>query len=576
MQIEMHFHFFVLVALLAVFADPMVIVVAALTVTAHHGIVFFALPSSIFNYQASIWAVVVHATFLVIESVAIGFIARSFFDNVIGLEKIVDARTNELEKTNGQMRVVLDSVEQGLMTVRRDGSLAGGGSRALSRWLGAPDGNKKIWAYIGDSDPKAGEWLEVAWDMFAERSLPAEVAITQFPPRLEIGARRYAVSYRLLDLQTDEAMMLVLDDITDELEREREASDQRETVQLFERAISDRRGLEEFATESEELVAQIVGAESTPLELRVRALHTLKGICGLIGARALAAACHEAESKIAETRAFTIGDQALLDIEWRRLDAKLGALIRQQGKSVVEVGTSDIQALLTQVQQGASVALIEQLVEGWSCESMRARLERLAEDARVLAQRLEKPLPFIRIEDGGVRLSRERWSPFWTAFVHLLRNAVDHGLEDEDERAEGGKPAGGLIVLRTRTTAEALVVEIEDDGRGISWDGIRERGLALGLPCESQEDLVRVLFTDGVTTRSEAGEYSGRGVGMAAVLGQAERLRGTCGVVSNPGTGTTITFTFPLASMRPSELAIPRRPSRSPLSWRRERPSNAA
>lgn len=96
MQIEMHFYFFVSLALLAVFANPMVIIVAALTVVVHHLAFYLLLPSSVFNYEASIWAVMLHAAFVVVESVAGCFVARTFFDNVVGLEKIIFARTEEL------------------------------------------------------------------------------------------------------------------------------------------------------------------------------------------------------------------------------------------------------------------------------------------------------------------------------------------------------------------------------------------------------------------------------------------------------------------------------------------------
>ncbi len=97
MQIEMHFYFFVLLALLVVFANPLVIVSAAVTVALHHVVLYFAIPSSVFNYEASLWAVVVHAGFVALETIAACFVARSFFDNVMGLEQIIVARTAELK-----------------------------------------------------------------------------------------------------------------------------------------------------------------------------------------------------------------------------------------------------------------------------------------------------------------------------------------------------------------------------------------------------------------------------------------------------------------------------------------------
>src|SRR4029453_6189479 len=85
-QIEMHFYFFALLAMLVLYGDPVVIDVAAVTVAAHHLLVLIYLPASVFNYAAPWWVVAVHAGFVVLESLATVYIARSFFDNVIGLE----------------------------------------------------------------------------------------------------------------------------------------------------------------------------------------------------------------------------------------------------------------------------------------------------------------------------------------------------------------------------------------------------------------------------------------------------------------------------------------------------------
>ncbi|EMB17797.1 multi-sensor signal transduction histidine kinase, partial [Rhodopirellula europaea 6C] len=123
-QIEMHFYFFVLIALLAVFANPMVIVAAAVTAALHHALLWMLLPSSIFNYEAPFWVVAIHAAFVVLESIAACFIARSFFDNVIGLEKKVAQRTAEVEARNNDMRMILNSVKQGFFTITNTGVIS--------------------------------------------------------------------------------------------------------------------------------------------------------------------------------------------------------------------------------------------------------------------------------------------------------------------------------------------------------------------------------------------------------------------------------------------------------------------
>lgn len=94
-QIEMHFYFFALIAMLAVYGNPAVIYIAAVTVALHHLLVWIWIPRSVFNYDAAVWVVGVHAAFVILETVAVAAIARSFYDNVIHLEQIVEARTKE-------------------------------------------------------------------------------------------------------------------------------------------------------------------------------------------------------------------------------------------------------------------------------------------------------------------------------------------------------------------------------------------------------------------------------------------------------------------------------------------------
>lgn len=160
-QIEMHFYFFALVALLAVFANPAVVLVAAVTVALHHLLLWLWLPSSVFNYAAPLWVVGVHAAFVVLESVAVCFIARSFFDNVIGLERIVLARTRELDERNRAMRLVLDHVDQGMATLNKSGQLGPERSRAFDRWFGA---DASISAVMGEPGAMRRKMFELAWD----------------------------------------------------------------------------------------------------------------------------------------------------------------------------------------------------------------------------------------------------------------------------------------------------------------------------------------------------------------------------------------------------------------------------
>ena len=122
-----------------------------------------------------------------------------------------------------------------------------------------------------------------------------------------------------------------------------------------------------------------------------------------------------------------------------------------------------------------------------------------------------------------------------------IRNAVDHGIESPAERERLGKPRQGRISMATRQTEESLVVEIADDGAGIDWNALVEAARERGIEGLSGEKL---LFFQGLSSRSEVTDLSGRGVGMSALQHACEAEGGAIRVASARGSGTTVTMTF--------------------------------
>ncbi len=134
--------------------------------------------------------------------------------------------------------------------------------------------------------------------------------------------------------------------------------------------------------------------------------------------------------------------------------------------------------------------------------------------------------------------------------THLVRNAVDHGIEPPSVRLQRGKGYTGTLKLRAFHEAGSIVVEVEDDGGGLNRDRIREQARALGLlgPREEREDaeLFQFIFVAGFSTAERITELSGRGIGMDVVKRSIESLRGTIAIDSRPGVGTTFSMHLPL------------------------------
>ncbi len=134
--------------------------------------------------------------------------------------------------------------------------------------------------------------------------------------------------------------------------------------------------------------------------------------------------------------------------------------------------------------------------------------------------------------------------------MHLVRNAVSHGLETADERAAQGKAVEGNLTLRAATVGESVLIEIADDGRGIDTERVVARAHAKGLIDSSMQindaALLELICTPGFSTRDEADRGSGRGVGMDVVRNTVEELGGTISLVTEKGRGTRFTIELPL------------------------------
>jgi two-component system chemotaxis sensor kinase CheA len=136
--------------------------------------------------------------------------------------------------------------------------------------------------------------------------------------------------------------------------------------------------------------------------------------------------------------------------------------------------------------------------------------------------------------------------------MHLVRNAVDHGIEAADERLMAGKPARGTIYLNAYHQGTQVVIEVRDDGHGIDLAALRARAVEKGVlkPDEalriSEQDTLNLVFESGLSTASEITEVSGRGIGMDVVRTVMDRLKGTVQVSSAKGRGTSFQLRAPL------------------------------
>ena len=240
-----------------------------------------------------------------------------------------------------------------------------------------------------------------------------------------------------------------------------------------------------------------------------------------------------------ETQSETAA-RTILDLQ-SRLDA-LATLIAAQLDDVdaFDHRTSDVAHRL---YEAALACRMRPLADGI------VRLPRLVRD---LAQLLGKDAR-LEVSGASTRLDREILEKLESPLVHLLSNALDHGIESPQERERAGKPASAVVRLEASHSAGMLHVTISDDGHGIDVESLRsaivERHLITpeNARALSEADVLQFLFLPGFTTKPEVTDVSGRGIGLDVVYTMLKEVGGKVNVTSTPGRGARFTLTLPLS-----------------------------
>jgi len=191
-------------------------------------------------------------------------------------------------------------------------------------------------------------------------------------------------------------------------------------------------------------------------------------------------------------------------------------------------------------------------------EVMKVRLmpfdaiaDRFQRSVRALAKKSNKDLHFV-IEGREIGLDRSILESLSDPINHMLRNAVDHGMEDRDERLTSGKPARGVVTLAVARDRDRVLVTVTDDGRGMVPErmiasAIRKRLITPEEAAQlSPRQALMLSCIPGFSTAREVTDISGRGVGMDAVNASIQKLGGTLAIESEPGKGTRFTLTVPM------------------------------
>lgn len=483
------------------------------------------------------------------------------------MAEAVRDRELRLGVRNAELKLILDSVDQGFLTARTDGTLLPERSAIVERWVGPLAADATLWALVGRIEPDMGDWMNFAWQQLIEDVLPQEVAIDQLPKRVSRDGQHFSLNYHPGIVQGQlQHMVIVMTDITAEMERQRAQAEQQEFAVLVDQFVRDRRGFQSFWDEASQLVVRLCGNATLGAESLRRDVHTLKGNARFFGLNRVSGLCHDLETAMAERGEFELSarERAHLGHLWDSLRERIEPLM-QGASAFLEVSREQYERLLEATCQRRPREELEQLVRGLRRESLHTRLERASSILEISCKKLGKTPPKVEIDTDDLRVLAGPWAPFWSVFTHVLNNAADHGLESDEERAALGKPVPGTVWLSTKATEREVIIEVRDDGRGIDWQALKQLAAQRGLPHGSAVELEQALFTDGLTLKRAVSEVSGRGVGLGAVRSVVTAMGGKIEVESADSVGTTWRFRFPAPALLHSEAESEPMPLARPI-----------
>jgi two-component system chemotaxis sensor kinase CheA len=343
----------------------------------------------------------------------------------------------------------------------------------------------------------------------------------------------------------------------------------------------------------------------------MRAAHTLKGSSKMMGINEVAEIAHSIEDKILDLidgRA-DLKKEVITDI-LKEIDEIFSLLFKEGGKTVkkklkkktsitpkeeikekntqilktkttsiplvnyLKIDTKRIEGIVTNLESIffdlSALSSIESIAES----SYKDKIEKIKDNISLVLNNLNNirllPLSLIfepqirnirdlsielkkdvrlKIEGGELLVEKRIIDSLSEPLVHLIRNAIDHGIESPEERVKKGKNTKGMIFLRGYQKKDKVFIEIEDDGRGIEWDKIKEKAIEKGLISINQKvkskDLFKIITSSGFSTKDKITNVSGRGIGMDIVFDIVQKLNGKLFVASKKDKGTKFIITLP-------------------------------
>lgn len=488
------------------------------------------------------------------------------------LEKIVENRTMELRKANTSLDAILNSSGQGFFTFSRSGFCGDVFTKSCEILLGAAPAHRAIREVLKIPDNQFiqfKKWMEVC---FSE-SLPFD-DLKYLGPATVPHAEGLHVSLEYYPIRNEnrgiESIVVVATDRTAEHKAQMALEEERQYASMVVKYLRNRDQFQQFLLGTRRSLAELLNSFALLGEKKARTdilriLHTIEGEAGAFSVQEIRSQARALQSWLDPSlrldRPWTDTDsagfrdllvqfsQSLEDFLKRNKDV---IRLPQSGDSrVIEINPRKLEKFFSELKEFRVPEDVTRPVEDdLLLETVESRLSHYDGVVQAVARNLGKILKPLEFANGELRVVPQRFQSLFSTLVHVFRNAVDHGIEDPDEREMVGKSREGRILVEVERVGSNLRLRISDDGRGIDVEPLRmklrKKFPEIDFSVQDDEAVLQNIFRPGFTSRDAVGEFSGRGVGLDALHEEVVKLGGTVRVESRVGEGSRFEIVVPL------------------------------
>ena len=503
-------------------------------------------------------------------SIGVGVINLMFITILVFFIHLLNKNNHAISNALEQTATLLNNSKQGFFTFGADMNVLGTYSQACVALLGTiPTGHNAddlLFPYSQNNAKRKLMRTCIEDALQAKTSLLATMYLELIPTELRIDGKVLIAQY----IPIQHGIMVVLSDISEQIDANKKTQEEKNSNAMILAAITD--GPDFIATVNEFIAFCKAGSEPwlrQEIADLYRAIHTFKGSLNQFHLTHVPAALHGIESFLNDlpfihdllgeepshevTNTVFGGDWLdLLNKDLERVRAALGDDFFTRG-GIIPLHLEEAllfeqlanQLLRTRYVELAHEPVLKTLADLCST-SLHTELAALNKLVQQVAGKLDKEVLPLEITGEDLRLDPKIYRQFFLSLGHVIRNAIDHGIEDPDTRYAKGKPDAGTIRCTSKNLINKFKLIIEDDGAGINEAALRLRAFNPLITDYVSPTLAELVFADGLSSRTTVSQTSGRGVGMAAVRAEVLRLGGTVNLTTDPDHGTQFIFHIPI------------------------------